>query len=65
VALHFAQCAAVYREILRVDLDGATVNLAIARDDAIAQKFFGRGAQLVALRRNEWFELVEGAAIQK
>ena len=66
VALHLAERAAVDREVLRVDVDGAPVDLAVAGDDALAH--VGLGGQshfVVALVGNERLQLVERAGVEQ
>ena len=65
VALHFAERAAVDREVLRVHVHRAAVDLAVAGDHAFAQILLRRQAHLVALMRDERFELVERAVIEQ
>ena len=65
VALHFAERAAVDREVLRVHVYRAAINLAVAGDHAFAQKLLSGEAGFITLAGNERFEFVERAVIEQ
>ena len=65
VRLHLAQRAAVDSEILCVKVDGASIDLAVAGNDSIAEEFFFCQAKFIVRAGDERFQFIESARVEQ
>jgi hypothetical protein len=65
MGLHLAQRATINGEILRVYVDGASIDLSIAGDDSIAKKFFFGQAEFVIGAGDKRLQFVECARVEQ